>query len=91
MVGIYGYSFTSFLVTALLCAVPIQTLQWIAIIYSAVTSAGFLMITMWNDLNSEANAVDPKKRLIIIALICGVQVAFLLIFKLYFFKNVSTD
>ena len=89
LVGIYGYSFTSFLVTALLCAVPIQTLQWVCIVYSAVTSTGFLMVTMWNDLNSAANQVDPRKRLIIIAFICGVQVAFLLIFKLYFFKNVG--
>jgi hypothetical protein len=46
------------------------------------------MITFWNDLNSEANNLDAKKRLLIIGFISGVQVAFLLIFKLYFFENV---
>ena len=86
MVGIYGYSFTSFLVTALLCAIPIQGLQWAFICYSAVTSTGFLMVTFWNDLST---SLDPRKRLLVIALICSVQVAFLLIFKLYFFSHMT--
>ena len=85
--GIYGYSFTSFLVTTLLCVIPIQSLQWCLIAYSAVTSTGFLMVTFWNDLREQ---LEPKKRLMVVGFICGVQVMFLLIFKLYFFKNVTT-
>jgi UDP-N-acetylmuramyl pentapeptide phosphotransferase/UDP-N-acetylglucosamine-1-phosphate transferase len=81
VLGIYGYSFTSFLVTAFVCAFPIDTLQWVFIAYSAVTSTGFLMVTYWNDLQS----LEPKKRLFVIAFICAVQIVFLLIFKFYFF------
>jgi heme/copper-type cytochrome/quinol oxidase subunit 4 len=85
-VGIYGYSFTSFLVTGFVCAVPISGLQWALIGYSALTSTGFLMVTFWNDLKE---TLDPKKRLVVIAFICAVQIVFLLIFKLYFFYHVG--
>lgn len=87
--GIYGYSFTSFLVTALLCAVPIASLQWVFIAYSALTSAGFLAATLGKDLNSEGVNLDVKKRLAIVGFICAVQITFLLIFKFYFFKSIS--
>ena len=89
--GIYGYSFTSFLLTTLLCAIPIQWLQWSLIVYSIITSTGFLMITFWNDFNSERNNLSGKQRLVLIGFICGVQIAFLLLFKFYFFKNVSGE
>ena len=87
LVGIYGYSFTSFLITALLCLIPVQALQWLFIAYSAVTSTGFLLVTMWHGLTE----TPPHTRLIVIAAVCAVQVCFLLIFKLYFFKNVDSD
>lgn len=67
--GIYAYSFTSFLITAFICAFPISGLQWGFIIYSAVTTVGFLMATFWSDL---AETLDAKKRLLVIAYICGV-------------------
>ncbi|CDW76090.1 yip1 domain containing protein [Stylonychia lemnae] len=86
ILGIYAYSFTSFLFTAFVCAFPISGLQWGFLIYSAVTSTGFLMVTYWNDLQE---SLDAKKRFIVIAFICGVQCMFLLIFKLYFFQHVS--
>ena len=50
VVGIYGYSFSSFLITGLLCALPYSGLQWALIGYSAITSTGFLMVTYWHDL-----------------------------------------
>ncbi|TNV80454.1 hypothetical protein FGO68_gene6677 [Halteria grandinella] len=87
LVGIYGYSFTSFLITALLCLIPIQFLQWIFITYSAVTSTGFLFVTMWHELAD--TSVPPKTRLTVIAAVSTVQVGFLLIFKMYFFQNVA--
>ena len=86
ILGIYAYSFTSFLITAFICAIPIQGLQWGFLIYSGVTSTGFLMVTFWNDLKEQ---LDPKKRLIVIGAICAVQITFLLIFKFYFFSKVS--
>ena len=85
LVGIYGYSFTSFIIPALLCLIPVQFLQWLFIGYSAVTSTGFLLATMWHGLTE----VPPRTRLIVIAAVSGVQVGFLLIFKMYFFQNIS--
>ena len=84
IIGIYGYSFTSFLITATLCMIPSNTLQWVLICYSAITSTGFLMRTFWNGFEGYMN----KGRYIVIGSICVVQVTLLLIFKLYFFKHV---
>jgi hypothetical protein len=67
IVGIYGYSFSSFLITAFLCCIPSNNLRWALIAYSALTSTGFLMVTYWHDLKEN---LDGKKRIIIIALIC---------------------
>jgi hypothetical protein len=89
MVGIYGYSYTSFLVTAILFAIPVTALQWILLTYSAVTSAGFLAATFWKDLQSESNSLNVKQRAVVIGLMAAVQIGFLLLFKFYFFANVS--
>jgi len=91
LVGIYGYSYTSFLITSFVCAFPIPILQWCFIGYSALTSAGFLIPTLWRGLGGACDAhnqIDPKKRLIVIGFVCAVQVCFLLLYKLYFFKSV---
>ena len=51
-VGIYCYSFSSFLVSSLLCGfIPVGWIQWILIIYSALTSMMFLVSTYWADLS----------------------------------------
>ena len=44
------------------------------------------MVTFWNEMNEQ---LEPKKRLIVIGAICAVQIAFLLIFKFYFFQKVD--
>jgi len=46
-VGIYAYSFSSFNITCLFCAIPIDWLQWLLISYSAITSLSFLISTYW--------------------------------------------
>ena len=51
-IGIYGYSFSSFLITSLLCAIPIEWLQWLLILYSAVTALGLITKSYWDDLES---------------------------------------
>lgn len=84
-VGIYAYSFASFNITCLLCAIPIEWLQWLLISYSAVTSLTFLISTYWQDFKT---SLEPKYRWAIIALMCGVQLTLLILFKLYFFKHV---
>ncbi len=64
--------------------IPVDSVQWVLILYSAVTSTGFLMITFWKDFEGYLG----KGRIIVIGVICTVQVTMLLIFKLYFFKHV---
>jgi len=88
-IGIYSYSFSSFLFASLLCgAIPVEWVQWLLIIYSACTSLMFLTSVYWAELST---TMDSKKRTIVIAGICCVQLTLLCIFKLYFFKHVSAD
>ena len=84
-VGIYGYSFSSFIITTLICAIPIDWLQWLAIAYSAISSGVFLVRMYWEDFKKN---LDGKIRWIAILILCIVQLTLLLIFKLYFFKHV---
>jgi hypothetical protein len=81
-VGIYGYSFTNFLITAFLCFIPSEGLRWGLIGYSALTSIGFLMFTYWHDLKEN---LDGRKRIIVISIICAANIIFFLIFRIYFF------
>jgi hypothetical protein len=86
-VGIYCYSFSSFMISSLLCgAIPVEWVQWVLITYSAMTSIMFLIATYWADLST---SLDARKRLLIILGICITQLGLLLIFKLYFFKEIA--
>jgi hypothetical protein len=86
-IGIYAYSFSSFLVSSILCGfIPNNLVQWILIIYSAMTSIMFLVATYWADLST---TLDSQKRVLVIIGICITQLTLLLVFKLYFFKHVS--
>ena len=68
-IGIYSYSFSSFLVASLLCgATPVEFIQWILIMYSAITSCMFLISTYWADLST---TLDSRKRLFVVAGICA--------------------
>ena len=84
-VGIYGYSFGSFIITSLLCAIPLDWLQWLLISYSAITSLSFLISVYWSDFKS---SLEPKYRWAIIFLLCAAQLTLLVCFKVYFFKHV---
>ena len=46
-VGVYGYSFASFLLPILACSIPYSWLQWVIIGYSAVASSVFLIAGYW--------------------------------------------
>lgn len=86
-VGIYSYSFSSFLVSSILCGIiPVTWIQWILIVYSGLTSCMFLVATYWADLNLTLNA---RKRAFVVGCILLSQIALLLVFKLYFFEHVS--
>lgn len=84
VMGIYCYSFSSFLISCLLSAIPISILQWIMMGYSMVVSTLFLVITYWNDL---AKNLNGRARIGVIAFVAGVQISLLLVFRLYFFKH----
>ena len=59
-IGIYSYSFSSFLVSSALCGIiPVSWIQWILILYSGLTSCMFLVATYWADLNE---TLDARKR-----------------------------
>lgn len=86
--GIFGYSFTSFLIPVLLCAMPYNGLQWIVILYAAIVSCGFLIAAFWQDFKSN---LDGNKRWIAILILCLVHMTLLFVFKLYFFDHFTKD
>jgi hypothetical protein len=87
LLGIYGYSYSTFVITALLCAIPVGILQWLLILYSGVASTGFLVVTYWQEVKLYAE----KNRLIIMAIVVIAQLAILFVFKFYFFKSVAYE
>lgn len=66
---------------------PFPAVHWVFVSYAILTSTGFLAVTYWNDLQTAA-AMDARKRLAVILFVCGVQVAWLMLFKFYFFKSI---
>jgi hypothetical protein len=67
-IGIYAYSFSSFLISSILCGfIPNNVVQWVLIIYSALTSIMFLVATYWADLST---TLDSQKRIIVVLGIC---------------------
>ena len=85
-VGIYGYSFSTFLITSVLCTFAVDWLQWILIGYSAIVAGVFITKALWEDLK---NSLEPKYRWVAIAFLGTIQMTLLLIFKLYFFQHVK--
>ena len=52
-IGMYAYSFSSFLITCTLCGfITNQVVQWILILYSMISSILFLILTYWADLST---------------------------------------
>ena len=69
-IGIYSYSFSSFVIASLLCgAIPVEGVQWILILYSAVTSVVFVITTYWAELSTTMVA---RRRFIVVGLVCAV-------------------
>lgn len=69
-IGIYSYSFSSFLIASLLCgAIPVEWVQWLLIIYSASTSIMFVISVYWAELSS---TMESRRRMIVVGGICAV-------------------
>ena len=82
-IGIYGYSFTPFIIMSMFCGIlPFDWAHWVLIVLSGVASFGFLWKNYWNDFKEN---LDSKLRWVAVGVICTVQVILLLLFKFYFF------
>lgn len=67
-IGIYSYSFSSFLVSSLLCgAIPVDAVQWVLIVYSMGTSIMFVISTYWAELST---TMEARRRFVVVCLIC---------------------
>lgn len=84
-IGCYGYSFTPFLISSIICGLlPFEWLQWILILASGAVSIAFLGTTYWVDFKEN---LEPKLRWIAVGLVCAVQLTLILMFKFYFFAH----
>mmetsp|Transcript_42067 Transcript_42067/g.64478 ORF Transcript_42067/g.64478 Transcript_42067/m.64478 type:complete len:161 (-) Transcript_42067:26-508(-) len=88
-IGIYCYSFSSFLISTLLCGFFYSgAIQTLLILYSAVTSVMFLISIYWADLST---TLESSKRTFVVGAICIVQLILLIQFRANFFEHVTQD
>jgi len=78
---IYGYSLVVYSPIALLCIIPSQLVQWIAVSVGCVISTIFLIFNLWVPLRTRIS-----KAFIMLIVMTVLHVALALSFKLYFFN-----
>ena len=83
LVCLYGYSLTCFIPVLILCSSGFGWIQWILLTYGIANSTVFIIINLWNLINS----LEDKKKYIFIGIVCGGQFILFLILKLYFFGS----
>lgn len=83
LVCLYGYSLTCFIPVLILCASGFGWVQWILLIYGIANSTAFIIINLWNLINS----LEQKKKYIFIGIVCGGQFILFMILKFYFFGS----
>jgi hypothetical protein len=85
-VGVYSYSYTSFLISGLLCSlIPINIIQWILLLASTAVSLGFLALTYQQDFSEH---LENSKRQQVIAGVCLAQFGILYLIKVGFYSHV---
>ena len=84
---IYGYSFSSIWVCILLCVVPVDAFQWLAIIAALVVNLAVLFFNMKKELDQYA----PKTKWLVVLGIWLVQIVVMMIFKLKFLHEVRKE
>ena len=82
IVCVYGYSLTVFIPIMLVCSCGFAWIQWILLLYGAVTSTGFILVNYWRLLTQQ----NSNKKYGLIGIIVLVQLGLFLTLKLYFFK-----
>ena len=83
LVCLYGYSLTCFIPVLILCSSGFGWIQWILLTYGIANSTVFIIINLWNLINS----LEDKKKYIFIGIVCGGQFILFLILKFYFFGS----
>jgi protein YIPF1/2 len=83
----YGYSFTIFLPIVVVCAIPIDLMQWILIAYAVFSSTSFILVNYWKELSKYMH----KRRYIVLAFILACQIGLFLVLKLYFFQRFTEE
>ena len=81
VLSIYGYSFTPYIVSILLCSIPLSLVKWISIVAAVALSSLFLLRNFWNTLAAEKKQIS----LPVLVMIVAAHAAFSLFLKLYFF------
>lgn len=83
LVCLYGYSLTCFIPVLILCSSGFGWIQWILLTYGIANSTVFIIINLWNLINS----LEEKKKYIFIGIVSGGQFILFLILKFYFFGS----
>lgn len=83
LVCLYGYSLTCFIPVLILCSSGFGWIQWILLTYGIANSTVFIIINLWNLINS----LEEKKKYTFIGIVCGGQFILFLILKFYFFGS----
>ncbi len=83
LVCLYGYSLTCFIPVLILCSSGFGWIQWLLLTYGIANSTIFIIINLWNLINT----LEEKKKYTFIGIICGGQFILFLILKFYFFGS----
>ena len=81
----FGYSYSPFLPLTLLCSIPSSTLQWILLVYGALSSSSLLLVSCWKQMQN----ADFIKKIVVVSVGIVGNLAVILVFKLYFFKKIE--
>lgn len=79
---LYGYSMFVWMLSGILCAVPVSGFQWVVCFLGTVWSCGYLLLNMWQLWKV---SLDKPWFIGLVLLVIGTQVALTIGFKLYFF------
>lgn len=96
---LYGYSLTPFLLTTLLCMIPVSAVEWTAVVLAFVCSAGFLLRNLSVRIRADGGSIEEianarteegRKTIGIIVLsLLGLHLVFSLLLKFMFFSNAN--
>ena len=83
IICLWGYSMFTFLVCAILCAVPSQLFQWVICFVCCVWSIAYLLVNFWQLWKL---ALSSAWFIFIVAFVIIAQIGLTLALRLYFFK-----